>query len=436
MRIDLRRRSVPLRALSSTLCLATGLVTAGMTLREGIAAAGILDPRFGTGGRVITEFDGALDIARAVVAQSNGRIVVVGSSDSVRPFEASNFAVARLLSTGKLDTGFGVGGRVITDFGDDSTAFAAAVQKDGKLVVAGEISHPGNHDFIVARYTKSGLPDPTFGAGGKIEIDLNSGSEDAALGVVVQPDGKIVAAGYTLTKFNFDVAAVRLTRTGSLDGAFGTGGRAVYNLAGTDICRSMALQKDGKLLLAGSTGADDFDFALLRLQTNGARDAGFGSQGLVRVDFGPDDDAAGIAVQSDGRIVLAGRTTLAGASDVAVARRMASGAPDPTFAGDGSTVLHSGDSAAAEGVALQSDGKIVVAGHAEVGGVPRFLVARILSNGASDTAFGSGGAALTQFQNGDRAHAVALQKDRKIVVAGETFFEGNNDFAVARYSAR
>ncbi|MEU7304371.1 calcium-binding protein [Streptomyces sp. NPDC007206] len=391
------------------------------------AAPGDLDPGFGGDGTVLTDFGGT-DSANDVAVQSDGRIVSVGSSADPSGTE-SDFALSRHNSDGTLDTSFGGDGRVTTPINNMipsdqlqwSEAHAVALQPDGKIVVAGG-SWRGYDDccwFTVARYNPDGTLDPSFGGGdGRVFTDF--GDPEEAEDVAVQPDGKIVAAGYV----GGDAAVARYNPDGSLDTTFSGDGMVTTRLGsspeeGGD-ARALVLQPDGKIVIAGEVGTTRFDFVLVRYTSGGSLDTGFGSNGIQRTDFGDYDSAEALAVQSDGKIVAAG----GGGGGVAVARYNTTGTLDPSFDGDGLVVT---PGASGQDMKLQSDGRIVVAGSGPGG----FKVLRYDTNGSLDTGFGTGGQVTTGFGGSDAAHGLALQSDGKIVAAGQG--GPDSDFALARY---
>ena len=150
-----------------------------------------------------------------------------------------------------------------TDFGGSvDRAFAMALQPDGKLVVAGD----SDANFALARYNSDGSLDAGFGTGGKVITSF--GGTDQASAVILQPDGKIVVAGQTDTGVSIDFALARYMPDGSLDGAFGSGGRVTTNFIGNsdDLGSAVALQSDGKIVVGGTS---DDNFALARYTPEG-----------------------------------------------------------------------------------------------------------------------------------------------------------------------
>ncbi|MDQ0312841.1 putative delta-60 repeat protein/putative repeat protein (TIGR01451 family) [Kitasatospora herbaricolor] len=383
------------------------------------AAPGDLDPGFGTGGRVTTDFGGSGDEARALAVQADGRIVAAGVRDG-------DFALARYNTDGSLDAGFGTGGRVTTDFdGGGDAANGVAVQADGRIVAVGvSESSAGGNFFSVVRYNADGSLDTGFGTGGKVITDFGSGGINEAFAVAVQADNKVVAAGLN----GGDFALARYNTDGSPDAGFGTGGTVLTDFAGgAGAVHGVAVQADGRIVAAGYTGNNvgNYDFALARYTGTGGLDGGFGTGGRVTTSFGAFESANGVAVQADGRIVAAGVS----GNDFALARYTSAGAPDTGFGTGGRVTTDFGGSENAQAVAVQGDGRIVAAGSGATGGSSNFVLARYNTVGGLDTGFGTGGRVLTDFGGFDQAHGVAVQADGRIVAAGLT----DNDFALARY---
>ena len=451
-------RSLRSRLAASRACLALG--AAALLAAAVPAQQGSLDTTFDGDGKAVVPLDwggGYFDIAYDVAIQLDGKIVVVGSA--IRSAYDHDFAIVRLNQNGSLDSGFGSGGKVgvAFDLGGHliDGADGVAIQGDGKIIVAGSVETAvGDYDFGVVRLNSDGSLDSTFGSGGKVLASFDAGGNYSVMAsdVSIQNDGKIVVVG---TRFGgpSDFAAVRLTASGSLDNTFGSGGKVVVDLnGGDDDCEAVALQPDGKIVLAGSTAVgsgNDQDFAVVRLNSNGSLDSTFGyGMGWTSVFFDAvpagRDEASAVALDASGRILVAGRagTCTIGGQAFAIARLTSSGTPDSSFGNLGKTTLSvpagSGIDEAFD-IAQAANGKIVVAGWTEVGaGDAEFSVARLLSDGSLDAGFGNGGVTLVPFDygqsNGDRATAMALQTDGDIVVAGwvERASPGDLDFAVAR----
>ncbi|HVF89842.1 MAG TPA: hypothetical protein VNH22_07235 [Blastocatellia bacterium] len=415
------------------------------------AAAGDLDPSFGAGGLVVTDFFGNVDFGEALLIQPDGRLIAVGSVDIGTP--DANFGLVRYNVDGSLDPSFGSGGKVVTDFfGSVDFAFDALLQPDGKIVVAGQVlTPPSNVDFAVARYNSDGSLDLSFGIGGKATLDFSSGSEDVRA-VMLQPDGKIVVAGFVDTGGgNTDFALARFNADGSLDTSFGIGGKVTTDFFGShDQAFAASIQADGKIVLAGGTTNNSRlspMFALARYNSDGSLDSSFGSGGKVTTEFGFSSVIFDLVIQPDGKIIAGGTGFPEGSfeSDFALARYNADGTLDATFDEDGKATVHPpGRGGSIRALALQENGKIVAAGSTTVpvGSDLDIAVARFNSDGSIDSSFGTNGVVTTNFVgNGsdpqedlDTAEAVAIQADGKIVVAGITMSsDGNYDFILARY---
>jgi uncharacterized delta-60 repeat protein len=411
------------------------------------AADGDLDLSFGTLGKVSTDFSGGMDLLGAVALQSDGKIVVAGTAQSV----GRDFALARYNSNGTLDTSFSGYGKVTTDFsGGTDGGEAVALQSDGKIVVAGFGYQAGtDFDFALARYDSDGTLDTSFGSDGKVTTDF-SGRRDEARAMALQSDGKIVVAGWSnQVGSGDDFALARYNSDGSLDDgtaadstpadSFGSLGKVTTDFSAyNDLAYAVALQSDGKIVVAGYDGqpATD-DFGLARYNSDGTLDTSFSGDGKVTADFsGASGRAWAVAMQSDGKIVVAGHVQSPG-WDFALARYNSDGTLDNSLGGDGKvTTDFSGSTDLAQSVALQSDGKIVVAGYGYQAGTGYdFALARYNSDGTLDTSFSGDGKVTDDFSGGtDGAEAVALQSDGKIVVAGYAYQAGTDfDFALARY---
>ncbi len=393
-----------------------------------------LDNSYGTKGIATTAFastDGALSAA----IQSNGKIVTAGESNG-------DFALVRYDTLGVPDGTFGSGGTMITDFGSEAEARSVAIQLDGKIVAAGYSGGDGSTVFTLARYDTAGNPDSTFGTNGKDTTAIGAGGDDEAYSVAIQSDGKIVVAGYSNDGHHNDFAVARYTANGTLDVTFGAGGKVTTAVGsgGDDRAYAVAIQGDGKIVVAGYSydGSSNNDFfALVRYDAAGNLDGTFGTGGKVTTAFGSggeeDDAAYSIAIQSDGKIVVAGYST--DPDDFALARYNTIGTLDTTFGAGGkvTTAIGSG-SAEAYSDAIQSDGKIVVAGYSNDGSNDDFAVARYDTCGNLDGTFGTGGKVTTAVGVNDAdAYSAVIQRDGKIVAAGYSSDGSNDDFTLVRY---
>jgi uncharacterized delta-60 repeat protein len=378
-----------------------------------------------------------------------------------------------LLSAGALDPSFSGDGKLTAEFdGLQDTAQAVAVQPDGKIVVVGSAqtnAGAGSKDLAVIRYLPDGTPDPGFGTFGKVTIDVyNQGKDDEAFAVALQADGKILVAGYATSPGTNqkDFVVARLLNDGFLDPGFanpqGFAGKSIINLADNDIAYALAVQADGKIVVAGRAGMGGFsDFGMARLLASGKLDLSFGGGNTGMVTTAPNgvsgvNEARSIALSPDGKIVLAGYSNNQGNSinKVAVARYFASGAnaglADPAFNPNGPlpgsvvTTLPGGlanEDAKANAVVVLPNGDILTGGYLGLT-FPEFAVLRYHGSGPLagklDSSFDGDGVAHTDI-GGQLSTAeitgLALQPDGKIVAAGFGF--DNNQFQVmlARYNA-
>jgi uncharacterized delta-60 repeat protein len=239
---------------------------------------------------------------------------------------------------GSLDLSFGSNGKVVTAIGSGyDYGYSAAIQSDGKIVVAGYRYNGSNDDFALVRYNADGSLDNTFDSDGKVTTAIGSGSEEG-FSVAIQIDGKIVVAGYSYNGLNHDFALVRYNADGSPDNTFDSDGKVTTAIgSGNDIAYSVAIQSDGKIVVAGESpnGSDD-DFALVRYNTDGSLDNTFDSDGKVTTAIGSStDDGQSVAIQSDGKILVAGYSYNGSNGDFALVRYNADGSLDNTFDSDG-----------------------------------------------------------------------------------------------------
>ena len=431
---------------------------------EVVAAPGDLDPTFGAGGKVVTtEFrpdPAAGSNAMAADIQPDGKIVVAGTtSELAGTFYRSYLILARYNPNGSLDQSFGTGGKVVTDIaGTQVEVYALALQADGKILVGGttigaSANTDGNqgYNFALVRFNTNGTIDTSFGVGGIASTDYSGGTtnDDKIYALAVQSDGKIVAAGYARAGDFVNFAMARYNANGTIDTAFGTGGKVSTALSnGTDVIRAVRLQPDGKIVAVGyAVTASGFDFALARYNSNGSLDATFGTNGLVFTDFGnaADDSAYAAVLQPDGKIVAGGSGRMPGSTsgDFALARYNADGSLDSSFGAGGKTSINFfGLADRIHALVLQTNGKIAAAGYSTMStsgfSHTDFALARFNANGTIDSGFGAGGKTTTSFVNAiadDRAFGLVLQADGKLVAAGFGSTQPNTSsrLALARY---
>ncbi len=357
----------------------------------------------------------------SLIIQPDGKIVAAGTSYR-GPALVNDFALARYNSDGTLDETFGTFGKVVQDFGGDDRLKEIVLQSDGKLVAAGSTYVGGNGDVVLVRYDADGSLDPAFGTAGVVVIDL--GGNDSATGLGLQSGGKIVVAGVSSSIGGF---VARYNPDGTLDSTFGSNGFVL------GICGRLAIQANDKIVIV--RGSEDFFVS--RYNANGTLDTTFGTGGTVRTDFdGGLDSAESLAIQPDGKIIVAGWRMAPGYYyDFALARYNPSGSLDATFGTGGKVTTDlGGPSGSAYAVAILPDGKVVAAGGVSYSGSSNggsdFALVRYNGDGTLDTTFGVGGKAFTDLGNTrDWSYALVTQPDAKIVAAGCS----GPDFALARY---
>ena len=337
---------------------------------------------------------------------------------------------------GSLDLSFDTDGKVTTALGNSQEyGFYTTIQPDGKILVAGYSNNASNKDFAVVRYNTNGSLDTSFDTDGKVTTPVG-GSDDIACSIALQPDGKIVVGGYTFNGSNYNFAVVRYNTDGSLDTSFDTDGKVTTVIGtGNDVGYSVALQADGKIILAGYTTGANIDFAVVRYNANGSLDTSFDTDGKVITPVGTTNDyGRSAAIQADGKIVVGGYISNGASYNFAVVRYNTDGSLDTAFDTDGKVTTAIGTTSLANYLVIQTDGKILLAGYS-AGTTNDFAVARYNTNGSLDTSFDTDGKATTDIGGyDDVVNSLVLQSDGKIVVAGESGNGTSDDFALVRYN--
>ncbi len=390
-------------------------------------------PRFGfRGDGMVSTANGSPSFpnsASSLVLQPDGKIVLAGYGYNNG---YSNFALVRYLRDGRIDLGFSSDGVITTAVGSsNSLAQSVALQPDGKIVVVGSSYNGNNNDFAIVRYNTDGGLDATFSGDGMLSVALGS-STDIANSVALQPDGKIIVVGSS-TIFDVELgflrtvfAVARFNADGTADTLFSdTGSGNLTTAIGSSDSSSagVVLQPDGKILLFGNSGRD---FALVRYNVDGSLDTSFSGDGKLTTAIGVSTSAASAALQTDEKIVVAGTYYVNGFDGLVLVRYNIDGSLDSSFSGGG---IVTNGSMSATSLALQTDGKIVVAGSSYGGD---FALQRYNIDGSLDTSFSGDGMVITTLpSSSDYANSVKLQSDGKIVVAGSS----GNTFAVFRYNA-
>lgn len=382
---------------------------------------GALDPSFGADGKVTTDIENN-DYSYDMAIQDDGKIVLVGV---VNNGPESEFGIVRYNSNGSIDSSFGTNG-VVTEFWGWGHARGVAIHSDGKIVVAG-MDGP---DIAILRLNHDGTLDTSFNGYGKTTIRL--GTWDWCYDVALQKNGKIIISGSTQTSHYADLYLIRYNIDGSIDSNFNTG--IVTSSFGNIVeGKQIIILENGQILLAGESWTNSREFGILRFTEDGKHDATFGNNGLasIDIDIGSTEELRSMTLQSDGKIVVAGYSFNGSDNDFALARFNSNGVIDNTFGVNGKVTTAIGsENDEGRSIEIQPDGKIIVAGFMRPGSSFNFALVRYNENGTPDTTFGIDGVITTTFGNtADRAYSIAIQLDGKILAAGHA--EG--DFAVARY---
>lgn len=401
------------RLACRTICILSAISTE-LTL----AAPGDLDFTFGQGtGKVVTTFSTPAGPARSVAVRSDGRLVVVG--DCLNGAN-SDFCLARYNQDGTLDVSFNGNGRVMGTFGNTGAiANGIALHSDGKIVASGRCWTGSGEDICAARYNADGSLDVSFNTTGKVITPFGGGNAfDTGDGVAIQYDGKIVVAGRCRVDTNYRFCIVRYNVDGSLDSTFGSAGKVTTQIGGTfDSASSVAIQPNGRIVVAGNCVASQQNFCLSRYHADGTLDVSLAGTGKVLTVINTAAIATSVALQPDDKIILAGRCWN-GVSyyDFCLARYNADGSADRTLNGNGFVVAPAtlGNNEAT-GVSVQADGKIVL-----VGNCGSFCLARFNSDGSLDRTLNGTGKVVTPIGGAfpEPAYAVVVQPDGKIVAAG------------------
>ena len=398
---------------------------------------GTLDPNFGAGGRVTTDFFGDDDSINSIVVDAAGNIVVGGRAERGSD---DDFALARYDRNGQLDTTFGSGGTVTTDFsGNNDSINSLVIDSAGRIVVAGRAERGGDSEFALARYTATGQLDRSFGNDGTITTDFD-GRDDIGFGLTLDAAGNILVVGEIQTiGTDTDLAIARYTPDGDLDRSFGDNGKVTteFFFLTDDTGYSIATDPVGNILVAGAAfNGFNSDFALARYTSNGTLDRNFGGDGTVTTDFfGNDDVAYDLAIDAEGKIVLGGKAFRNGDDDFAVARYTPDGRLDRDFSGDGKDGTDVGSFDSARSIALDVFGNILLGGSTGFLETD-FALIRYQSNGRLDEDFGDDGIVKTEFDGDDEfGRSITTDALGNILLAGRAQIGSDDDFAIARYQA-
>ncbi len=407
---------------------------------------GELDPGFAGDGKLtipIAPGSGS-DAGYEVLLQPDGKLVAVGRCN-MGGATGNDFCLARINPDGTLDTSFAGDGTLTVPIAPGSgtdDARAAALQDDGRIVIAGwcAMGSPTGNDFCLARINPDGTLDTSFAGDGTLTIDIAPGSgHDYARAVAIQPNGRIVVGGYCNmgAPTGWDFCAARVTTDGVLDTTFAGDGKLSVPIApgsGVDEAWALAIQPDGRIVMAGHCqmgGTTGEDKCLARINPNGTLDTTFAAGGTLTIAIAPgtqSDHTYAVTLQPDGRIITAGRCNMGGTTgiDICMSRINPDGALDTSFAGDGTLTFPIAPGTGQDwafGVAVQPDGRILVAGECQMGGATGWdmCAARLNPSGTLDNGFGIGGRTtidIAPADGPDRVWDLAVLPDGRAVIFG------------------
>ncbi|MCX7211794.1 MAG: Ig-like domain-containing protein [Burkholderiales bacterium] len=389
-------------------------------------------------GKLIVPVGSSSDFGNSLTVQPDGKILVAGQSFNGSDYD---FSLARLNADGSLDTSFDGDGKLIVPVGSNGRNFgnSVTVQPDGKIIVAGSSSNGINDDFSLIRLNADGSLDTSFNGNGKLVISVGSG-DDSGRSVTIQPDGKIIVAGTSFNGSNNSFSLIRLNTDGSLDTSFDGDGKLIVPVGvANEVGSSVTAQPDGRILLAGySSNGSDADFSLIRLNADGSLDTSFNGDGKLIMPVGSGDDIGkSVTVQTDGKILLAGYSSIGIDFEFSLIRLNADGTLDTGFNGSGKLIMPVGsDEDTGQSVSVQTDGKILVAGNSFNGSDYDFSLIRLNADGTLDTTFDNDGKLIVPVgTHDDLGYSLTLQPDGRILVAGSSINGSTSDFSLIRVNA-
>lgn len=342
--------------------------------------------------------------------------------------------IATNAQSGVVDESFGNNGFVNTVInGTYNVTRATVLQPDGKIIVVGQAGEPSTYIAVAARFNSDGSFDTSFGEDGNVLMPIGS-MKSFATDVALQADGKIVMSGYTWDNVTGNIFALRLNTDGTFDNTFGSNGVALVD-NGSDVSEAVTIQDDGKILVGGYSNDN---FTVARFNTDGTLDSTFGSNGWSTTTFpNAPSYVKNVKVQDDGKIVLGGfLINNQNTFEIALARISSDGSIDNSFGTVGMVSFNIGNgNDFGEALAIQDDGKVIIAGYSVRETEYNLAMARFDTNGNLDSTFGVDGMVSTDFnQREDYGTAITLQPDNKIILAGYSYaLTGGSEVIVVRY---
>lgn len=388
------------------------------------AQSGQIDTTFGNNGFIKTALDTFVDKGNAIAIQTDGKILLSGTSFT--SYTTSVFVLLRYDTDGLLDSSFGSNGSIKTVIENRSMANALAIQNDGKIIVGGESKWHIN----LARYQSNGSLDTSFGNGGVLITDVPGYYKEKCKSIALQSDGKIIVGGFA--KHNSSdqphFLLVRYNSNGSLDSTFGINGFAIGDIGNG---HDTQLESSGKILISGIRGQH---FAATRFNSNGILDTSFGINGLVETTIGSNSKSQAMALQNDGKIILAGYSIDSNIM-FTMARYRSNGNLDTNFGAGGKVITPLGNSSRVNTLTVQTNGKIILAGDASNNtNTFNFALARYHTDGKLDNSFGINGKVITPMANSQSfGKSIRIDNDGKIILGGYANNGSNSKIVAVRY---
>lgn len=338
-----------------------------------------------------------------------------------------------------LDNSFGINGSVIKNLSNaGNNIYDALIQPDGKLVVTGSNNNGYQTNNILARYNANGSSDNTFGNNGKVITQFSS-SYNIAYSLGIQSDGKIITAGVVNNGFYNDIGIARYNSNGTLDNTFGTAGKVIFSLSGNIVTKKLAIQSDGKIVLAATSYLGiDADVMLLRFDSNGSIDNSFGNGGSVSIDIDNfSNDEAKCLVIHNNKIIVGANANSGFSSDCALLMFNSNGSLDFSFGNNGIATYDFSGMGMSDDIAdlkITNSNKIIICGSTDIGNFNQdIFLSRLFQNGAIDNSFGIGGISIIDnASNNDQASSLAFLPNGNIAITGNTSSNIDTDYLTTK----
>jgi uncharacterized delta-60 repeat protein len=394
---------------------------------------GDLDASFGSGGVIDGVIGGVSDWISQVSIRSGGTLLAAGTAHNGADYD---FALLRFTASGNLDTTFGDhGSKMIQMSSGNDDCSGLVVQPDGRIILAGSSGGYASPCIALARFLPDGALDDDFGTAGKVYATIPGGAMYAN-SIALLPDGAILTAGETYNGSVYSIGLAKFTKDGDLDTSFGVNG-IVSIAVGTDdsSASAMVVQPDGKIIVAGMGNDGTNTCCLLaRLESSGQLDSGFGDSGTCLIPSGPSDSwLSAVVLQEDGKILAAGECIVDSFSTGVLLRLTSSGNLDTAFGTEGVVQLASTGGSSANALVMQGDGKIIVAGSIDLSTESAAFLIRYETTGEIDLSFGSEGVATTRIGDSyTSVRSLCIDPGGRIVAAGSSYYTASR-FFLARY---